>query len=60
MAEHVTREDAIIRTVREIAAAENKVIYSSHAKATIDRAYLLTLIAEVAGAFDNKTVGSAQ
>ncbi len=52
MAEHITREDAILQTVKEIAIAEGKVVFNNNAKPTVDRSYLLTLIQQVSAAFD--------
>jgi hypothetical protein len=51
MVDHITREDAILQTVKEIAFAEGKVLFNN-AKPTVDRRYLLTLIREVSAAFD--------
>ena len=52
MVDHITREDAILQTVKEIAVAEGKVVFNNNAKTTVDRSYLLTLIQEVSAAFD--------
>ena len=52
MVDHITREDAILQTVKEIAIAEGKVVFNNNAKPTVDRRYLLTLIREVSAAFD--------
>lgn len=57
MVDRITREDAILQTVKEIATAEGKVVFNSNAKPTVDRSYLLTLIQEVSAAFDG-AVGS--
>ena len=51
MVERITREDAILQTVKEIALAEGKSVFDN-AKPTVDRRYLLTLIREVSAAFD--------
>lgn len=51
MVDRITREDAILQTVKEIAITEGKVVFD-HAKPTVDRQYLLTLIREVSAAFD--------
>jgi hypothetical protein len=51
MVDRITREDAILQTVKEIAIAEGKVVFDN-AKPTIDRRYLLVLIREVSAAFD--------
>jgi hypothetical protein len=52
MVDRITREDAILQTVKEIATAEGKVLFNNNAKPTVDRSYLLTLIREVSTAFD--------
>ena len=51
MVDRITREDAILQTVKEIAIAEGKVLFNN-ARPTVDRRYLLTLIREVSAAFD--------
>jgi hypothetical protein len=51
MVDQITREDAILQTVKEIAVAEGKVVFDN-AKPTVDRRYLLALIREVSAAFD--------
>jgi hypothetical protein len=51
MVDRITREDAILQTVKEIAIAEGKVVFNNNAKTTVDRSYLLTLIQEVSAAF---------
>jgi hypothetical protein len=58
MVDRITREDAILQTVKEIAVAEGKIVFNSNAKPTVDRRYLLTLIREVSAAFDG-TGGSS-
>jgi hypothetical protein len=57
MIDHITREDAILQTVKEIAIAEGKVVFNNNAKTTVDRSYLLTLIQEVSAAFDGGSTG---
>jgi len=52
MVDRITREDAILQTVKEIAIAEGKVLFNNNARPTVDRRYLLTLIREVSAAFD--------
>jgi hypothetical protein len=52
MVDRITREDAILQTVKEIAIAEGRVLFNNNAKPTVDRRYLLTLIREVSVAFD--------
>ena len=52
MVDRITREDAILQTVKEIAIAEGKVVFNNNAKPTVDRRYLITLIREVSNAFD--------
>ena len=52
MVDRITREDAILQTVKEIAIAEEMIVFNSNAKTTINRIYLLTLIQEVSAAFD--------
>ncbi len=52
MVDRITREDAILQAVKEIAIAEGKVVFNNNAKPTVDRKYLLTLIQEVSAAFD--------
>ena len=52
MVDRITREDAILQTVKEIAIAEGRVLFNNNAKPTVDRRYLLTLIREVSLAFD--------
>ena len=49
MVDRITREDAILQTVKEIAVAEGKVVFNSNAKPTVDRRYLLTLCLERLG-----------
>jgi hypothetical protein len=58
MVDRITREDAILQTVKEIAIAEGKVLFNNNAKPTVDRSYLLTLIREVSLAFDGAGASS--